>query len=90
VQADRLLILPERGDSRAPVNIPISPEVRPGDVERFVTEVQREVQGWGLAVAHGYWKPVLHVGVAAGAEGQFSALQTALEGSGLEIVRKQP
>jgi len=90
VQADRLVIVPERGDSRAPVVVPISPEVRPGDVERFVTAVQREVQGWGLAVANGYWKPVLHVGVVGGAEPQFSALQMALEGSGFEIVRKQP
>jgi hypothetical protein len=90
VYADRLLILPDRGDDRPPVVVPISPEVRPGEVERFVTAVQSEVKGWGLAVADGYWKPVLNMGVAADAEPQFSALQTALDGSGLEIVRKQP
>jgi hypothetical protein len=90
VHPDRLLIIPDRGDSRPAVEVPISPEVRPSEVERFVTAVQREVQGWGLAVADGYWKPVLHMGVAAGADPQFSALQTALEGSGFEIVRKQP
>jgi hypothetical protein len=90
VQADRLVIVPDRGDLRPPVIVPISPEVRPGDVERFVTAVQKEVQGWGLAVADGYWKPVLHVDVLPGAEQQFANLQSALDGSGFDLVRKQP
>lgn len=90
VQADRLVIVPERGDSRAPVVVPISPELRPDDIEHFVTAVQKEIQGWGLAVANGYWKPVLQVDVAAGAEPQFSALQAALDGSGFDLVRRQP
>jgi len=90
VLADRLVIVPDRGDTRAPVVVPISPELRPDDVTRFVTAVQREIQDWGLAVADGYWKPVLHVDVAASAERQFAELQTALDGSGFEVVRKQP
>ena len=88
VQADRLLIIPDRGDSRPPVIVPISPELRPDDVNHFETAVQSEVKGWGLAVANGYWKPVLYVGVAPGAEPQFAELQTALEGSGFDILRK--
>ena len=88
VHADRLLIVPDRGDSRPPVVVPISPELRPDDINHFVTAVQSEVKGWGLAVANGYWKPVLHVGVAPGAEPQFAELQTALEGSGYDILRK--
>jgi hypothetical protein len=88
VHADRLLIVPDRGDSRPPVVVPIAPELRPEDVNQFVTAVQREVKGWGLAVANGYWKPVLHMGVAPGAERQFAELQTALEGSGFDILRR--
>lgn len=90
VLPDRLVIVPDRGDSRPPVVVPISPEVRPGDIERFVTAVQKEIQGWGLAVADGYWKPILQVEVAAAAEPQFAALQSALDGSGFDVVRKQP
>jgi hypothetical protein len=88
VHADRLLIVPDQGDSRRPVVVPISPELRPEDVNQFVTAVQGEVKGWGLAVANGYWKPVLHMGVAPGAEQQFAELQTALEGSGFDILRR--
>jgi hypothetical protein len=90
VWSDRLVIAPDRGDSRAPLVVPITPELRPDDVARFVTAVQREIQGWGLAVADGYWKPILQMNVAPGAERQFTELQSALEGSGLEIVRRQP
>ena len=90
VLADRLVLAPERGDNRPPQHLPIAPELSPADVDRFVTAVQTEIKGWGLAVADGYWKPVLQVEVAPGAERHFLNLQTALSGSGFEIERKSP
>jgi hypothetical protein len=46
------------------------------------------MQSWGLAVANGYWKPVLQIEVSADAEHQFQTLVQALDGSGFEIERK--
>jgi hypothetical protein len=68
----------------------VSPELQPADVDRFVTAVQSEIKSWGLAVADGYWKPVLQFDVAPDAERQFANLQTALSGSGFAIERKSP
>jgi hypothetical protein len=90
VLADRLVIVPEKGDSRAPQQIRTAPDLSPEDVNRFVTAVQREIKDWGLAVADGYWKPVLQVEVAPDAERNFEELRASLEGSGFDMVRKSP
>ncbi len=88
VQPDRVVMLPERGDNRAPQVVKIAPELTPDDVTHVVTTVQNEVKGWGLAVSDGYWKPVLQVEVAPGAERQFMNLETALHGSGIDVIRR--
>ena len=85
---DRLVILPERGDDRPPQVVKVAPELSPDDVNHFVSAVQSEVKGWGLAVAEGYWKPVIQAEVAPEAERHFANLQTALQGSGIEIMRR--
>lgn len=86
--ADRLMIMPEVGDDRVPQIVKVAPELGPDDVNHFVTAVQNEVKGWGLAVSDGYWKPVLQADVAPDAERHFLNLQTALNGSGIDIVRR--
>jgi hypothetical protein len=88
IQADRLTLLPSRGEQRVAHEIAVHPELTEEDVQRLVAAVQREVEGWGLAVADGYWKPLLVAEVAPDAEAQFARLRTALQGSGLELVRK--
>jgi hypothetical protein len=88
VLPDRLVIVPERGDDRPPRAVPVAPELTPDDIDHFVAAVQSEVKGWGLAVADGYWKPVLHAEVAPGAERHFLNLQTALNGSGIDVLRR--
>ena len=88
LQPDRVVMLPEAGDSRAPQVVKIATEMTPDDVNHFVNAVQDEVKGWGLAVADGYWKPKLQVDVAPGAERQYLNLETALNGSGIEITRR--
>jgi hypothetical protein len=90
VLADRIVILPERGDDRPPQHLPISTELTPDEVQQFVAAIQREIKGWGLAVSNGYWKPVLKAEIAPTAQQQFDRLQTALEGSGLTLERKSP
>ena len=88
VLPDRLVVAPEQGDRRAPQIVPVAPELTQDDVQHFVSAVQKEVDGWGIAVADGYWKPVLQAEVAPGAERHFLNLQTALGGSGIDIIRR--
>jgi hypothetical protein len=88
VEADRVVLVPERGDDRPPQVVKIAPELSLDDVNHVVSAVQNEVKGWGLAVKDGYWKPVLQVQVAPGAEHQFNNLEMALRNSGIEVIRK--
>ena len=90
VLLDRLVLVPERGLDRPPQHLRISDELTPQQVDAFVAAVQREMKSWGLAVENGYWKPVLQLEVAPDSEHHFADLQTALEGSGFDIHRKQP
>jgi hypothetical protein len=57
-------------------------------IEPFVAGVRTHVQRWGMAVARGYWKPVLKVDVAPGAEARFRELQTLLDHSGIEVEKR--
>ena len=86
-QVDRLIILPERGDDQRQQVIPLQGEVQ-RSLDPFVTAIWRQTERWGLAVTNGYWKPILHVEVAPGAEPNFKQLEALLQGSGLEVIRK--
>jgi hypothetical protein len=88
VMPDRIVLAPEQGDSRGAQTVPIAPELSPDDVTHLVDAVHREVDQWGLAVADGYWKPVLRAEVAPGCERHYENLRTALSGSGLDIIRR--
>lgn len=86
-EPNRLVILPEKGDSKRPV-IVLVPKDMNGSLDDFVSAVRKHMEGWGLAVAGGYWKPVLNVTVAPGGDAQFTELDALLRGSGMEVVRK--
>jgi hypothetical protein len=88
VLLDRIVLAPEQGDSRPPQVVPLAPELTEDNVDQLVKTIQKEVEGWGLAVKDGYWKPVLQAEVAPGAERHFLNLQTALSGSGMDIIRR--
>jgi hypothetical protein len=55
----------------------------------LTTALRQRTERWGIAVAGGYWKPVLRVKVRPGGEGRFEELQKALENSGIEVQKKQ-
>jgi hypothetical protein len=85
--ADRLVIVPERGLSGLKeVSLGASTE---DAVESFISSVWEVIDGWGIAGRGMYWRPVLNVRVAAGGERRFSDLQTLLDGSGLDVNRKE-
>ena len=57
------------------------------EIDSLISKIWSRVEEWGIAVAGGYWKPVLNVYVAQGADARFDELRVLLEGSGLELRR---
>jgi hypothetical protein len=46
------------------------------------------MEGWGIAGKGMYWRPVLKIRVAPGAEQRFNELSYLLEGSGMTVQRE--
>ena len=88
VLPDRLIILPDLDERRAPEVVMVRGDMVE-EIDEFVSKVWDRIEQWGMAVAGGYWKPVLHVTVAQGADERFRELQGLLEGSGLEVRRSK-
>jgi len=88
-EADRLILLPEQGLRMGPQTVVIGarPEQAAAD---FVKKVWSYMDTWGQAGASAYWRPILRVRVAPGAEARFVEFQRSLQGSGLVIERKNP
>jgi hypothetical protein len=87
--ADQLIILPDRGTSDRPRVVSVRQSTREA-IDRFVSELWKQMEGWGIA-GHGmYWKPVLHVDVAPGGEQNFAELQILLDDSGIVVKRNDP
>ncbi len=85
-QADRLLLLPERGRGGNPVAVMASGT--DSTIDDLVSAIWDRMGQWGMAGRGMYWRPVLHVRVAPGGEQRFSDLQVLLEGSGLNVMRQ--
>lgn len=83
------MILPERGERRAARVVPLTRSAAAAS-EELVQQINQEVESWGIAVANGYWRPVLNIEVAPGSDERFAELQMLLDGSGLEIRRRSP
>jgi hypothetical protein len=84
---DKLLLLPEQGDGRTPLVVPIEQDVNQ-NLDAVVAAVWQRMDRWGLAVSNGYWKPVLTIDVKSGGEERFWELQQLLQGSGIEVEHK--
>jgi hypothetical protein len=87
--ADRLILFPERDDRRAPDTLLVEGSML-DEIDTLAQRIAARVESWGLAVAGGYWKPVLNVHVAPNAEERFRELQMLLDGSGWELRRAGP
>lgn len=86
---DRLLLMPERGDGRTPLVVPIEDDLSQ-NLDAVVAAVWQRMDRWGLSVSNGYWKPVLSIDVRPGGEERFWELQQLLRGSGIEVEKKSP
>lgn len=85
-QADRLLMLPDRG--RGGNALVVMSSATDSSIDDVVSAIWQRMNGWGMAGKGMYWRPVLHVRVAPGGESRFSDLQVLLQGSGLDIVKQ--
>jgi hypothetical protein len=84
--ADRLVLVPETGSGEPHV---IAVDARMArSIDKFVAAVWEYMDTWGIAGKRMYWRPVLNVYVAPGAEAQFQDFNALLQGSGLTIERK--
>lgn len=59
----------------------------PAATQEFVVQLWEFMESWGIAGANMYWKPVLKVTVAPGAESAFEQFQKQLDRSGFVIER---
>jgi hypothetical protein len=84
---DRLVILPDRRDHR-PAQVIALRGATQDSMDEFVAAVQTHTERWGMAVAGGYWKPILKVEVQPGAEVRFIELEALLKASGLEVEKR--
>jgi hypothetical protein len=87
--SDRLILLPERGTAQAPRVVPLSGAVR-NALEPLLSELWKQMESWGIAGPGVYWRPILHVQVQPDAEDQFAQLQALLQGSGIDVQRRDP
>ena len=79
----RLILVPEKRLSRGKT-IPLGPRTQDA-IDEFVSAVWEYMELWGSAGNGMYWRPVLSVHVAPGAESRYHDLKTLLEGSGLGV-----
>jgi hypothetical protein len=84
---DQLIVLPDRNDARPPSVVP-APGPLVDVIDELVSAIWQHMDYWGLAVAGGYWKPILHVEVGHGADARYAELQALLQNSGMEVTRK--
>ncbi len=80
---DRIVLVPEKGLDTAKV-LPLD-EGLEAAVDRLIPRVNTYIESWGIAGRGMYWRPVLNIRVAPGAEAVVRGMQILLKDSGLEI-----
>ena len=55
------------------------------NIDSFVSEIWEHMESWGIAVAGGYWRPVLKVEVRPGGATRFAELNRLLQDSGIVV-----
>ena len=83
-QADRLIIVPRRGE-RGRIRTVHLEGVLEDNIDSFVSEIWDHMESWGIAVAGGYWKPVLKVEVRPGGATRFAELSRLMKNSGILV-----
>jgi len=85
--ADRVVLVPEQGLAGGRSIAMQQPAEKV--IDQLVFSIWNYIEQWGSAGSGMYWRPVLRVRVAPGAEQQFIRLQRLLDHSGLLVERSQ-
>ncbi len=83
---DRLTILSDNGQTVLKT-IPFQRRTE-DSIDDLVLAVRDVVKTWGLAGRNMYWRPQLTLEIGPSGEGRFYELQSLLQNSGLDVVRK--
>jgi hypothetical protein len=83
---DGLVLLADRG-STGGRKIPLGAHTRDA-MDDFISAVWDHTETWGIAGDRMYWRPILHVYVAPGAESRYDDIEALLHNSGLLMKRK--
>ena len=84
--ADRLVVVADRNPADSKV-IRLGPHTA-SSIDPFISAIWGHIEGWGIAGRGMYWRPVLQVWVAPGADDRFVDLSALLNGSGLTVKRR--
>ena len=57
-------------------------------IDPLMAAIWEQMDSWGMAGKGMYWRPLLSIYVAPGAEQRFNDLQRLLRGSGLTLQKK--
>ena len=82
--ADRLIIVPRRGERGRVRTVHLEGPLV-GNIDSFVSEIWDHMESWGIALAGGYWRPVLKVEVRPGGATRFAELSRLLKDSGIVV-----
>lgn len=88
VRADKLVVLPDRGDNGRPRVTPLNGPLE-SSIDEFVAQLWEHMNSWGIAGPRAYWKPILSVEVAPGGEARYAELAALMQQSGVEVQRKR-
>ncbi|NLE36538.1 MAG: hypothetical protein GX621_00775 [Pirellulaceae bacterium] len=83
---NRIALIAERGLTGGR-DVALGPETKES-MDEFISAVWDYTEGWGIAGRSMYWRPMLHVYVAPGAETRYQDIEALLRDSGLPIERK--
>jgi hypothetical protein len=83
---DRLVLVPD--DPRMPAKMVPFGDSSERSIDKLMAAVWEDMDSWGIAGRNMYWRPILSVNVAPGAEQRFEELTILLRGSGLNVRKK--
>jgi len=87
-RAERLTLFEGIASPRTLAVIPLGPNSA-DSVDELVSDIWTHIETWGPAGRGMYWKPVLVMHVVPGGSARYVEFESLLEGSGLDIVRKE-
>ena len=82
---DRLILVPEKGLGQPHV-VALGPRTEDG-VDELISAVWEHMGLWGTAGSGMYWRPILSIHVAPGADSRYTDLRILLDQSGLDVKR---